>query len=290
VPEQETDFDVVIRGATVSNATSTHVADVGVKAGRIAGVAAHLPGRGASEIDGAGKVLVPGGIDPHTHFATPSPDGTLMSADDYESGTRAAAAGGVTTIINYAFQRQGESLAAALDRERAKADGHAHIDYAFHPILTDLRGGRSLHELTGLVAAGYPSVKIFTTYDPFRVDDREAIAVLAAAGKAGAPVTGLADHVDHFGDGLVDEVHGGVGGFGDGEDLGYGGGFGDFGAAQRVVGRADPAGGGLLGLGVLDDVVGLGVDVGEAAQFAHGFHDGQDVVGADHHQISVGGE
>lgn len=194
------DFDVVIRGATVGNATSTHVGDVGVKSGRIAGVAPHLNGRGASEIDGVGKVLVPGGIDPHTHFATPSPDGALMSADDYESGTRAAAAGGVTTIINYAFQQQGESLAAALHRERIKADGRAHIDYAFHPILTDLRGGRSLHELTELVAAGYPSVKIFTTYDPFRVGDREAIAVLDAAGKAGALVNVHAedDGLTHF--------------------------------------------------------------------------------------------
>lgn len=182
------EFDCVIRGATIGNAWGSRVGDVAVLDGRIAAVADHVAGTGRDEIDGVGKVLVPGGIDPHTHFDTPSPDGSLVSADDYESGTRAAAAGGVTTVINYAFQEQGESLAAAIRRETAKADGRAHVDYGFHPILTDLRGGRSLAEIAEMVAAGYPSVKIFTAYDPFRVTDREAIRVLAAAREARALV------------------------------------------------------------------------------------------------------
>lgn len=182
------DYDYVIRGATIANAWGSAVGDVAVADGRIAAVADRVDATGATEIDGTDKVLAPGGIDPHTHFDTPSPDGSLVSADDYESGTRAAAAGGVTTVINYAFQQQGESLADTLRRETAKAHGRAHVDYSFHPILTDLRGGASLDEIAGLVGEGYPSVKIFTAYDPFRVTDREAIRVLAAARAAGALV------------------------------------------------------------------------------------------------------
>jgi len=183
------EYDCIIRGALIGNADASQRGDVAIVGSTIAAVAAVIKGRAQVEIDGTGKVLAPGGIDPHTHFDTPSPDGTLVSADDYESGTRAAAAGGVTTVINYAFQEQGESLAETLDREKTKAAGRAHVDYSFHPVLSDLRGGRSLDEIAGLVAAGYPSVKIFTAYDPFRVSDREAIRVLAAARSARALVT-----------------------------------------------------------------------------------------------------
>ncbi|WP_103382151.1 dihydropyrimidinase [Pseudonocardia dioxanivorans] len=182
------EFQLVVRGATVANADGHAVADVAVRDGVVVEVGSQVAGSGERELDGRGKVLAPGGIDPHTHFHTPSPDGSLMSADDYESGTRAAAAGGVTTVINYAFQQLGESLWTTLEREAAKADGRAHVDYGFHPILTDLLGGSSLAELAPLVEAGYPSVKIFTAYDPFRVTDREAIRVLAAAARAGALV------------------------------------------------------------------------------------------------------
>lgn len=181
-------MDCVIRGAVVANATSVEVADIGIAGGRVMSVAPDLPGTADVEIDATGKVAVPGGIDPHTHFDTPSPGGSLVSADDYDSGTRAAAAGGVTTVVNYAFQAAGESLHETMRREAAKAEGRTHVDYGFHPILTDLRGGRTLTEITEMVAAGYPSVKIFTAYDPFRVTDREAIRVLAAARNAGALV------------------------------------------------------------------------------------------------------
>jgi dihydropyrimidinase len=196
-------FDLVVRAALVGNVDSSGVADVAVVDGRIAAVGPNLDATADRDIDGTGKVLVPGGIDPHTHFDTPSPDGSLVSADDYESGTRAAAAGGVTTIINYAFQVEGESLGHALDREMSKAAGRSHIDFGFHPILTDLRDGASLDEIADVVAAGYPSVKIFTAYDPFRVTDREAIRVLAAAAEANALVNvhpeddGLTEYLTH---------------------------------------------------------------------------------------------
>jgi dihydropyrimidinase len=163
-------------------------ADIAISGGRIVAVGPDLPGHADQEIDATGKVVTPGGIDPHTHFDTLSPDGSRPSADDYESGTRAAAAGGITTVVNYAFQQAGETLAETMAREMAKTVGKTHIDFGFHPILTDPRGGQTLDEIAEMVAAGYPSVKIFTAYDPFRVTDREAIRVLAAAAKAKAVV------------------------------------------------------------------------------------------------------
>jgi dihydropyrimidinase len=182
------DYDLLIRNVLIANVDSEQLGDVAVRDGLIIEVGPGLTGRAPREIDGTGKVLVPGGIDPHTHFDTASPDGSLVSADDYESGSRAAAAGGVTTVINYAFQVAGQSLHETMERESAKAEGRSHIDYGFHPILTDLRDRASLDEIADLVAAGYPSIKIFTAYDPFRVTDREAIRVLAAARDAGALV------------------------------------------------------------------------------------------------------
>jgi dihydropyrimidinase len=198
-------FDLIIRNALVGNADSTEVADVAVRDGVIAAVGPNLDATADRELDATGQVLVPGGIDPHTHFDTPSPDGALISADDYESGSRAAAAGGVTSVINYAFQQQGESLAETMTREMAKAVGRSHVDFGFHPILTDFQDGRTLAEIADMVAAGYPSVKIFTTYDPFRLTDREAIRVLAAARAAKALV-----NVHPEDDGLTDymtELH-----------------------------------------------------------------------------------
>jgi dihydropyrimidinase len=198
-------FDLIVRNALVANLFSTEIADVAILGGKVAAIRVGLEGTAETEIDGTDKVLVPGGIDPHTHFDTLSPDGSLVSVDDYESGTRAAAAGGITTIVNYAFQLEGESMTAALDREMAKAVGRSHVDYGFHPILTDLRDGATLDEIAQVVAAGYPSVKIFTAYDPFRVTDRESIRVLAAAREAKALV-----NVHPEDDGLTEyltEVH-----------------------------------------------------------------------------------
>jgi dihydropyrimidinase len=182
------DLDCIIRNGLVANVDGVRVADVGIVDGRIVAVEADLQGSAPEEIDAAGKVVTPGGIDPHTHFDTVSPDGARRSADDYESGTRAAAAGGVTTIVNYAFQEAGESLFKTIEREMAKTVGRTHIDFGFHPILTDSRDGQTLDEIAGMVAAGYPSIKVFTAYDPFRVSDRETIRVLAAAAKAKALV------------------------------------------------------------------------------------------------------
>ncbi len=103
-----TEFDLVIRGGKVATAAEVFDADVGVRAGRIAALGAGLA-KGAREIDARGKLVLPGGIDSHCHVAQVSSTG-LLTADDFESGTRSAACGGTTTIMPFAAQHRGQSL------------------------------------------------------------------------------------------------------------------------------------------------------------------------------------
>jgi dihydropyrimidinase len=116
-----TAFDLVIRGGTVATAADVFRADVGVRAGRIAALADTLP-RGDTEIDATGRLVLPGGVDAHCHFDQPMSDGAVM-ADDFFTGTRAAACGGTTTVIPFACQMKGQSLRAAVQDYHARADG-----------------------------------------------------------------------------------------------------------------------------------------------------------------------
>ena len=107
-------FDTVIRNATVVTATDTCVADVGIAGERISAIAAQLPTENAGKIiDATGLLLIPGGIDVHTHLDMPF--GGTTSADDFQTGTIAAAFGGTTTLIDFAIQYKGQTLRQAFD-------------------------------------------------------------------------------------------------------------------------------------------------------------------------------
>src|SRR2546421_8446333 len=127
-------YDLVVRGGLVATATDAVVADLGIRGGRIATIDQGLPQSG-QEIDARGLVVLPGGVDVHTHLDLDL--GGARTADDFESGTAAAACGGITTICHYAWQQAGTTLAQTLEKWKAKAAGKAHVDYGFHVILTE---------------------------------------------------------------------------------------------------------------------------------------------------------
>ena len=127
-------YDLVIRGGLVATATDAVVADLGIRGGCIATIDRGLPANG-NEIDARGLIVMPGGVDVHTHLDLDL--GGTHTADDFESGTAAAACGGVTTICDYAWQKAGDSLAKTIETWKAKAQGRAHVDYSFHVILSE---------------------------------------------------------------------------------------------------------------------------------------------------------
>jgi len=117
-------FDTIIRNGSVVTATDTYTADVAIANGKITAIGADLPGQNATKIlDASGKLILPGGIDVHTHLDMPF--GGTTSADDFETGTRAAAFGGTTTLIDFAIQYKGQSLRQAFDTWMSKASSKA---------------------------------------------------------------------------------------------------------------------------------------------------------------------
>jgi len=187
-------FDLVVRNARVATAADVFECDIGIREGRIAALAAGLPA-GAEDIDAAGRWVLPGGIDGHCHLDQPMSDGSIM-ADDFYSGTLAAACGGTTTVIPFACQIKGQSLTAAVDDYHRRAEGKAVIDYAFHLIVSDPTPDVLEQELPRLIAQGYTSFKIYMTYDDLKLDDRQMLEVLSVARREGAMVMIHAENSD----------------------------------------------------------------------------------------------
>ena len=180
-------FDTIITNGNVVTAADTYKGDVAISDGKIAAVGHQLPRENAGKlIDARGKYVVPGGIDVHTHLDMPF--GGTTSADDFETGTRAAAFGGTTTLIDFAIQYKGQSLRTAFDTWMQKASGKAVCDYAFHCIITDLPDAQ-LDEVNALVREGVTSFKLFMAYPGiFMLDDASIFRALRATAKNGGLV------------------------------------------------------------------------------------------------------
>src|SRR6201988_5485754 len=176
----------LIRNGQIVTAVDSYKADVLIDGSTIALIGKDLgkiAGAVDKTIDATNKLVIPGGIDPHTHMDLPF--GGTASSDDFKSGTRAAAVGGTTTIIDFAVQYRGQSLNEALDVWFAKAEGKAAIDYGFHMIVTDLPDNR-LPELKKLIDQGVSSFKLFMAYPGvFLVDDGVIFKAMTAAGENG---------------------------------------------------------------------------------------------------------
>src|SRR5256712_1878962 len=176
----------LIKNGHIVTAVDSYTADILIDGETVAMIGKDLStvvGSVDKTIDATGKLVIPGGIDPHTHMDLPF--GGTSSSDDFETGTRAAAFGGTTTIIDFAVQYHGQSLNEALDVWFAKAEGKATTDYGFHLIVTDLPDQR-LPELKSLISQGVSSFKLFMAYPGiFLVDDGIIFKAMTAAAEAG---------------------------------------------------------------------------------------------------------
>src|ERR1700680_3881094 len=180
-------FDTIIRNGTIVTATDTYAGEVGITKGQIATLGKDLPVENAGKIiDAKGCLVIPGGIDVHTHLDMPF--GGTTSADDFETGTRAAAFGGRTTLTDFAIQYKGQSLRHAFDTWMKKAEGKAVTDYAFHCLITEL-GDSQLEQMGALVREGVSSFKLFMAYPGiFMLDDATIFKAMLTAAKHGGMI------------------------------------------------------------------------------------------------------
>ncbi|HXS95700.1 MAG TPA: dihydropyrimidinase [Candidatus Limnocylindrales bacterium] len=177
-------MSTLIQHGTVVTAASTTAADVLIENGVIKEVRAGIPADGHNVIDAKGMYVIPGGIDAHTHLDMPF--GGTTSADDFETGTRAAAFGGTTSIVDFAIQARGTRMRDALDTWWKKAENKACVDYGLHMIVTDL-GSSGLEDMDEMVDEGVASFKLFMAYpNVLMVDDATIFKALSRTAKNGA--------------------------------------------------------------------------------------------------------
>ncbi len=159
--EGNASFDLIVRNGRVVTSRETRRLDVGIRGGRIAALEPSLPAKAAQEIDAGGCLVFPGFIDAHTHMGIPIK--TTWSADDFNTGSRAAAFGGITTIIDFTVQAKGQSLQQALKERIHRAGGKSFVDVHLHVNVTD-QPERWLHQIPSLIQQGFRSFKTFSTY------------------------------------------------------------------------------------------------------------------------------
>ena len=179
-------MSLLIKNGRIITAVDDYHGDVFIDAERVTVIGKDLSIEADQLIDATGKYVFPGGVDPHTHLDMPF--GGTTSADDFETGTLAAAHGGTTTLIDFAIQFKGESTLAALETWHKKADGKTAIDYGFHMIVTDMEDDR-LWELKRLADEGVTSYKLFMAYPGLLyVDDGTIFRTMRQAGENGTVV------------------------------------------------------------------------------------------------------
>ena len=173
----------LIKNGRVITAVDDYVADIFIDGETVTTIGKSLDMEADVVIDASGKLVMPGGIDPHTHMELPF--GGTSSSDDFFTGTRAAAHGGTTTIIDFAVQNKGESMIAGVDNWHAKAEGKTCIDYGFHLITTEFEDAHT-EQMYTLMDEGVTSFKLFMAYPGvFLADDATIFRAMSAAGARG---------------------------------------------------------------------------------------------------------
>src|SRR3954453_11131295 len=196
-------MSLLITNGRIVTAADDYVGDIYCDGGVIVAIGKDLPShrfQANKTIDASGKYVIPGGIDVHTHLNMPF--GGTTSADDFESGTIAAAFGGTTSIVDFAIQYRGSTMQHALDDWRKRADGKAVIDYGFHMIVTELEDA-GLGDMDRMVRdEGITSFKLFMAYPGvFMVDDQTIFRALRRTGENGGLVCMHAEN-----GGVIDEL------------------------------------------------------------------------------------
>lgn len=185
------ELDLLITGGQVVTGGDVVFADIGIKDGKIA-VIGHNLGLSAGEtVDATGRIVTPGGVDTHAHIDQPSPSAEMC--DNFETASASAAAGGTTTVVSFAWQEVGDSLAEVTRGYYEKART-SRVDYAFHLTLTDPTDKVLEEELPELIAQGNRSIKIFMTYKGVGLDDGQILRVLDAARRNQALICVHAEH------------------------------------------------------------------------------------------------
>lgn len=173
----------LIKNGRIVTAVDDYTADIFIENGTVAVIGRTLDMEADTVIDATGKIVIPGGIDPHTHMELPF--GGTQSSDDFFTGTRAAAFGGTTTIIDFAVQNKGESLIQGVDNWHKKAEGKCAIDYGFHLITTEFED-KHTEEMYTVMDEGITSFKLFMAYPGvFLADDATIFRAMSAAGARG---------------------------------------------------------------------------------------------------------
>jgi dihydropyrimidinase len=173
----------LIKNGRVVTASDGFHGDVFIDGETVAAVGRDLPMKAERVIDAKGKLVIPGGIDPHVHMELPF--GGTVSSDSFETGTRAAAFGGTTSIIDFAIQYKGKTFQQTIDDWHAKAEGKCAIDYSYHLAVTEYEP-RHAAEFRKIVDQGITTFKIFLAYPGvFMIDDQTMFRVMQSAGEAG---------------------------------------------------------------------------------------------------------
>lgn len=176
----------LIKGGTIVTATDEYIGDILVDGETISKIGTNLDEEVDKTIDAKGKYVIPGGIDVHTHLDMPF--GGTFSVDDFETGTRAAAHGGTTTIVDFAIQQRGGTLRQAWEEWMGKAEGKANIDYGFHMIMSEHKESL-ITEMADMVEEGVTSFKLFMAYPGvFYIDDGGIFRAMQRSGEIGATI------------------------------------------------------------------------------------------------------
>ncbi|MHA1577278.1 MAG: dihydropyrimidinase [Candidatus Thorarchaeota archaeon] len=182
------DFDLIVKNGQIVTAADIYTADIGVKDGKITQIGKDLEkGADTLTVDAAEKYVFPGGIDVHVHLQLPF-SGTI-SADDFENGTKAAACGGVTTVLDFAIQTKGHSIMEAVKARRAEADPKVCIDYGLHAAITDWND-QTQAEIKKVIEYGIPTFKMFMIYrnEGWMADDGMLFQALEETGRHGGHI------------------------------------------------------------------------------------------------------